>query len=165
MLRTILQNASWNWDSWKDKVAVLRTERRMHFVVLHQRIAAHCSLPLVGHVHQSEHVPIQVRAFRCLSHTHISETEGIAMKNAGRCSQNVLGKKRSMTTFWLRMPAIFRMVAAGNFNIFKCYKRLEARTALNAAALSTYTKIEVKMNSRTLHSTAHKMQVMCKPCL
>ena len=76
-----------------------RAKRRMHFVVLHPRIATHSSLSLVRHVHQSEHVPNQVRAFRCLSHMHVSETQGIVMKNAGRCSQDALGKKRSMTTF------------------------------------------------------------------
>lgn len=149
MLRTIPQNASWNWDSLKDKVAVLRQKRSMHFAGLHQRIATHSSLSLIRHVHHSEHVPIQVRAFRCLSHMHVSETEGILMKHAGRCSQDAFEKKRSMTTFWLRMLVIFRMVVVGNFNIHKCYKRPEARTVREAAALSTYTKIEVKMNSKT----------------
>ena len=42
------------------------------------------------------------------------------------------------------------MVAAGNFNIHECYKRPETRTVHKAAALSTYTKIEVKLTSKTL---------------
>ena len=42
------------------------------------------------------------------------------------------------------------MVAAGNFNIHECYKRPEARTVHKAAVLSTYTKIEVKLTSKTL---------------
>ena len=91
-----------------------------------------------------------MRAFRCLSHMHVSETEGILMKHAGRCSQDAFEKKRSMTKFRHRKPLIYRMVVAGNFNIFKCYKRPEARTVHKAAALSTYTKIEVKLTSKTL---------------
>jgi len=57
------------------------------------------------------------------------------------------------------------MVVAGNFNIFKCYKRPEARTVHNAAAFSTYTKIGVEMNNRIHFLAAPKMQVMYKTCL
>lgn len=104
----------------------------------------------------------QSSAYLSLPLTHACSRDlGIVIKNARRCSQDALGKKRSMTTFWLPMPVIFRMVAAGNFNIHECYKRPEARTVHKAAALSTYTKIEVKLTSKTLFSVAPKMQVMC----